>query len=893
MNPEDLVGPSQGQTPSSEYNAMAVASPAADTRAPESPGGSPPSSLGAVAPHAPHFEFRPEVLTSTNVAAQHISHSPASPSSAPATATPTRAQMLQQDSRRAMESLVALRGVGRSKISHQQYAPRIEKYRQWAATQEEGWRDTTNVQTAAHYAILMLFGEGGGADGQRKPVMGLSTWSKFLSALQHELNHGKNLNGDCPTAGVPKLRDCPQIKNATKVVVGSVGTRAHQNQTGCLRRHIPVAGREYIVAASLVIAHNAAKRLQDTSGRMRFHDMVTGRLIFLSQDDSMGRGTEVAAGMHLGGLTTMPPYQQLGPHPPQNLVFTHNQNKQNQDAAYDVHVHNYDKVDAFVAASSLVALSDSLVMLSEHNELCLMDDANPIPNGWQHCNVHSTYVQGRATGKLISEASFNDVFSIAVHDMEERFKVKTNKLRHALRGMSSKRKTIEHGSPGATQTDMRYMPSVFDQHYCQEIVDVKTLAVGLFADPDVVARQEWHLASFMPRRDIEYPNSIFGNDEKTLFPRLRRQLNSDAFSQRCRELGHVNERDSLLRVLDALDSHVLSDYSMLFAQIELFAENRDNVPVFKDAHLVPDELTFTREWHPVWSRMAVFDTDEFKELTKKMREVWTSRERLRAEAMQQDREVSMSSLGLQVTNLATAVSQSLQALSRHVQELEDNTEARVKAGVEMALRSLGMAGGGVPSGGATDDARDDAGDDAGDAAAAPARDATAGAGRAGAALPSSAGVRVRTKPDPIFANAKLFKRPSHCFSAYHDTFEGFGPASRDVAKDGYSTRNASHAKFWSKIRHVVFNIYARVKHGDDWPVFPSVTEDGNTKADHDLYRLRLSEVLAQADEEYLRWAKVDGTIPKGRGLLKWCESHSTSFTQMNAPAGWHERLWPV
>ncbi len=60
-----------------------------------------------------------------------------------------------------------------------------------------------------------------------------------------------------------------------------------------------------------------------------------------------------------------------------------------------------------------------------------------------------------------------------------------------------------------------------------------------------------------------------------------------------------------------------------------------------------------------------------------------------------------------------------------------------------------------------------------------------------------------------------------------------------------------------------------------------------------MYRLRLSEVLAQADEEYLRWATVGGTIPKGRGLLKWCESHSTSFTQMNAPAGWHERLWPV
>ena len=273
--------------------------------------------------------------------------------------------------------------------------------------------------------------------------------------------------------------------------------------------------------------------------------------------------------------------------------------------------------------------------------------------------------------------------------------------------------------------------------------------------------------------------------------------------------------------------------------------------------------------------------------------------------MQRDHDVSMSSLGLQVTRLATAVaasnrshSEGLEALSRRVEEMEANNEARfqagVQAGVEMALRSLGMAGGcvptggGVPTGGATDDA--------GDAAAAPARDGDAmtQAGRARAALPSSGGVRVRTKPDPIFAKAKHFKRPSDCFSAYHDTFEGIGPASRDLRVAGFSTKNLSHAKFWSKIRHVVFNIYHRVKHGDDWPVIPSVTVDGNTAADHNVYRQRLAIVVAEADKEYLEWATVGagGTIPKGRKLLAWCASHATSFTQLNAPVSWNERLWP-
>ena len=88
-----------------------------------------------------------------------------------------------------------------------------------------------------------------------------------------------------------------------------------------------------------------------------------------------------------------------------------------------MHAHNYDKVDAFVAASSLVTLSDSLVTLAAHNELCLMDDARPVPNGWQHCNVHSTYENGRAAGKLVSEASINDVYQTAINDMATRFGV--------------------------------------------------------------------------------------------------------------------------------------------------------------------------------------------------------------------------------------------------------------------------------------------------------------------------------------------------------------------------------------------------------------------------------------------------------------------------------------
>lgn len=158
--------------------------------------------------------------------------------------------------------------------------------------------------------------------------MGKSAWDKLLSALQHELAHGLNLQGQRVT-GIPQmLRKVGAIKNATKVVQGSVGTQTHKNETACLGRMIPVANREYIVAGSVCLAHNAATRYHDRGERKRYHDMVSGRLLFLSQDDEMGRGTEVAQSQHLGGLTRMPSYHHLGPNAPQNLVFTHNMNKQ-------------------------------------------------------------------------------------------------------------------------------------------------------------------------------------------------------------------------------------------------------------------------------------------------------------------------------------------------------------------------------------------------------------------------------------------------------------------------------------------------------------------------------------------------------------------------------------
>jgi len=135
-----------------------------------------------------------------------------------------------------------------------------------------------------------------------------------------------------------------------------------------------------------------------------------------------------------------------------NAVFTHNINKQNQDAAYDVHVHLYDTVNAYVGASAMVALNDNFWLLAELIELNLL--ANQHAHGWQHIFVNSIFetgartTKGHAAGKLLSEASIKGVFGLVLGDMGRRTGVPAKKQLHFLRGASSKRKSTEPSDDG-------------------------------------------------------------------------------------------------------------------------------------------------------------------------------------------------------------------------------------------------------------------------------------------------------------------------------------------------------------------------------------------------------------------------------------------------------------
>lgn len=242
----------------------------------------------------------------------------------------------------------------------------------------------------------------------------------------------------------------------------------------------------------------------------------------------------------------MPKYPALGPHQPVNLVYTHNMNKQNQDAAYDVHVHLFDKTDKLVAATSILALNDNLWQLAELNDLDLLDEQHA--HGWQHIFVHSSFqtppragmdARGRATGKLMSQEKIREVYNIVLRDMERRTGLDLKKQIHWLRGAGSKRKSTEHGDHLTTEKDMGYEPSRFAKHYNQEIVSVKTVAAGMYADVRHLAKGEYIISSFIPRRDVDVPAALLSN---TLHPSLRRQLGSDALLQICKERGQETER---------------------------------------------------------------------------------------------------------------------------------------------------------------------------------------------------------------------------------------------------------------------------------------------------------------------------------------------------------------
>ena len=815
-------------------------------------------------------------------ASQRLSPAPgAGDALSPSSATPlalspcvTPQQLFRTNANVVNAAVNAVRGVGRSRSAAVQYAGRIKQYRAWCAEQAV---EPTKVQNAVNYAIVTLFKDGT-KDGT-VPKLTYASWDRMLNALQHDLTHGLNLAGESREGQPPSLRSFGDIKKATRAVAGHVGARALDTEAGCLNRMIPVAEREDVLGGSMVLAFAAAKRATETSCRKKYHDMVSGRLLWLAQDDCCGRATELASSSHLGGLVKMPKYPALGPHTPLNLVFTHNMNKQNQDAAYDVHVHLFDKTDKWVAASAILALNDNLWLLAEQNNLDLLDDAHP--HGWQHISVLSAFkttpgaaknAEARATGELMSQGSIREMYNFVLGDLAKRTGRDAKKQLHFLRGASLKRKVTEHGDSVTSEKDMWYQPGPHDKHYCQEIRAVKTVAAGLYADERHLARGEYIISSFMPRRDVDVPAALLDN---TLHPNLRSQLTSTALIQKCKEGKQETERQALLQVLDALDANVLGDYAMLFAQIELYAESPKNVPVFEKAKLVPNDLVFARAKHPVWSRMKVFDTQEFKDLTVKMRDVFLKGDTLRDAAVQEQVNADNVNVLGRLGDLKAEVVETRRALAQVEASMQEKIQAGVQAGLELALRNIGLTG--VPATGGV-----------GPLTVAP------GAGAAEDAAPTTTptnAVCVTTLSDPIFADSKLFAWPRDCFAAYHESFYGIGPASRVLASKGYSRQNLSHTKFWSKIRHVVYNIVQRVKDEARWEDDGIITGPQDQRA---VYGTRLKRVLDDADGQFREWATgADGTRGAGRTLLMWCQCRpADGFLERNAPTGWHERLWP-
>ena len=147
--------------------------------------------------------------------------------------------------------------------------------------------------------------------------------------------------------------------------------------------------------------------------------------------------------------------------------------------------------------------------------------------------------------------------------------------------------------------------------------------------------------------------------------------------------------------------------------------------------------------------------------------------------------------------------------------------------------------------------------------------------------------------ETMFAPTRCFKRPRDLFAAYHDGFEGCGPASEQIAAPRYTrTCSGSHAKLWAKMKYVVFNICARVKDDAQWKdALAGTTGDGTAAEDRAVLRARLDVVLQLADAEFAQW-RSGGTGP-GRTLLDWCQKRETAFTEKTFSKHWAGRLWPL
>ena len=577
-----------------------------------------------------------------------------------------------------------------------------------------------------------------------------------------------------------------------------------------------------------------------------------------------------------------------------NLFFTHNRSKTNQEAAHDTFVHLYDKTDEYVCCSAVHALVDSIVNLAELHDVNLLD---PIRRGgWQHVHLNTRSTDASPPG--ISARGVSDRAHPSGH---QRLEGAFRGGRHAQGPAPASRRDeqathhrarMRRDDGGGHAVRGRQFREALLSKHCRR----QDCGHWLHGIHEGAGQGPARPRGLLPRRDVRLPHGIFGDAEQTLFPNLRRQLNSPEFLAECKKRKHTRERASLLAVLDVLDAESLTDYAMLFAQIELFGEDTKNVPLFERCRFDIEELQFLRTNHPVWSVIPALKTEGFKSLVGEMKSLWMRRETMWGEMMAEQGRCSISNVHSSVLQAKGEVAELkgvVAGLQETIEKMARDHALQMSDVVIMlgtfrsdALRCFAN----TPTSGlelVVTPVRD------GTRAAGGAGDAGGGGAPRGAAAAAGGGARGHHDDGPhetMFAPTRCFKRPRDLFAAYHDRFEGCGPASEQIAAPRYTrTCSGSHAKLWAKVKYVVFNICARSR---------TTRMEGHARRHHRRWqrcedravlRARLNVVLQLADAEFAQW-RSEGTGP-GRTLLDWCQKRETAFTEKTFSKHWAGRLW--
>lgn len=214
-----------------------------------------------------------------------------------------------------------------------QYAPVVREFKEWckATPTSIGHHNPWDTTSAVAFILHRYNTKGFSSFAQMERYRSACTHA--LERSLHDENQRRRIAGE-PSFDQPPVKLCqiPSMKELGKKLKQEKANTERAEEKPVLHRLKPVITRPQIMQGSVRMAYLSGAPNKERPFRYP-HFCISGRFVWLGQDNSHQRGGEVLSHAHLGGLSVYPSKKvttTLGPSQPFIVFGVSNVNKTNQ-----------------------------------------------------------------------------------------------------------------------------------------------------------------------------------------------------------------------------------------------------------------------------------------------------------------------------------------------------------------------------------------------------------------------------------------------------------------------------------------------------------------------------------------------------------------------------------